>query len=200
LCCHRRRALRTIGRLASIGDRVSPKCGADLFDLPDRPTLVQLTLFTNKGRGSASQNPDMVVGRLLADHRGDHSGKATEFNMQHVVDGLTGQTQEDRMVATSLLPAPGKMVSHRRQLCGQSEGYVPPKILWVQGASCRGSDYGAWENRRCDSPAVMVVGPPLCWQGAARVALTVNRSVRHGRKRDTFLNLDGHGFRRLQGT
>lgn len=46
--------------------------GADLFDTPDRPTLVELTLFTNERRSSSPENPDVVVGGLLADDGGEY--------------------------------------------------------------------------------------------------------------------------------
>ena len=63
-----------------------------MFNSPDRSTLVELTLFANKGRSIGFEDPNVVVGRLLADHRGDHAREATEFNMQHVVDSLARRT------------------------------------------------------------------------------------------------------------
>lgn len=65
------------------------ECWADLFDTPDRPTLVELTLFANeRGRG-AFENPDVLVGRLLADDGGDHSGQAAGFNVEDIINGPT---------------------------------------------------------------------------------------------------------------
>jgi hypothetical protein len=63
--------------------------GADLFDTPDRPTLVELTLFANKRRRSPPENPDVVVSGLLADHGGNYPGEAAEFDVKHVVNRLT---------------------------------------------------------------------------------------------------------------
>ena len=64
------------------------KGGADLFDTPDRPSLVELTLFANERGSGAFENPDVVVGRLFADDGGDHSGQAAEFNVENIVNGL----------------------------------------------------------------------------------------------------------------
>jgi hypothetical protein len=51
------------------------ECRADLFDTPDRAPLVELSLLANECRSGAFENPDVVVGGLLADHGGDHSGQ-----------------------------------------------------------------------------------------------------------------------------
>ena len=63
--------------------------GADLFDAPDRSTLVELTLFSDERGSGAFENPDMVVGGLFADDGGDHSGQAAEFNVEDIINGLT---------------------------------------------------------------------------------------------------------------
>jgi hypothetical protein len=52
-----------------------------LFDAPDRTALIQLAFFANECGSSAFENPDVVVGGLLSDDRGNHPGEAPEFNV-----------------------------------------------------------------------------------------------------------------------
>ena len=61
-----------------------------MFDPPDGPTLIKLTLLANERGTSAAENPDVVVGGLLANERGDHSREAAKFNVENIVNGLTG--------------------------------------------------------------------------------------------------------------
>ena len=65
------------------------ECGTDLFDAPDRSTLVQLTLLANERGSGAFENPDVVVGGLFADDGGDHSGQTAEFYVEDIIYGLT---------------------------------------------------------------------------------------------------------------
>jgi hypothetical protein len=66
------------------------KSRADLLDSPNGATLIHLALFADEGGGNAFQNPNVIVGWLFTNHWGDQPGKATEFSMQHVVDGVAG--------------------------------------------------------------------------------------------------------------
>jgi hypothetical protein len=59
-----------------------------LFDAPDRTALVQLAFFANECRSSAFEDPNVVVGGLLADDRGNHPGEAPELNVEDIVNGL----------------------------------------------------------------------------------------------------------------
>jgi hypothetical protein len=65
------------------------KHGANLFYSPDRTTLVQLAFFANERGSSPFENPDVIVGGLLADNGGDHPDKAAEFNVEDIVNGPT---------------------------------------------------------------------------------------------------------------
>ena len=67
---------------------LSGKRRADLFDAPDRTVLVKLAFFANECRCSAFEDPNVVVGGLLADDGGNHSGEAAELNMEDIVNGL----------------------------------------------------------------------------------------------------------------
>jgi len=62
--------------------------GTNLFDAPDRATLIKLTFFANEGRRRAGENPDVIVGGLLTDHGSNYSGDATEFSVKNKVHGL----------------------------------------------------------------------------------------------------------------
>jgi len=48
-----------------------------------------LAFFANECGRSAFENPDVVVGGLLADDGSNHPGEAAEFNVEDIVDGLT---------------------------------------------------------------------------------------------------------------
>jgi hypothetical protein len=78
-----------LDQLRRMSDESMGERGADLFDAPDRPTLVELPLFANERRSSAPKNPDVVVSGLLADHRGNYPCEAAEFDVKHIVNRLT---------------------------------------------------------------------------------------------------------------
>jgi hypothetical protein len=77
--------MRLLDRLRESSESMG-KRGADLLDPPDRPTLIELTLFANERRSSPRENPDVVVGGLLADHGGNYPGEAAEFDVQYIVN------------------------------------------------------------------------------------------------------------------
>src|SRR5947209_5022170 len=64
------------------------KLRAYLLDAPDRTTLVHWTLFANECRRSTGQNPNVVVGRLLAKHGRNHSRDTTEFNVKNEINSV----------------------------------------------------------------------------------------------------------------
>ena len=56
------------------------------FHAPDGAALIQGALLTDEGGRGAALHPDMVVGRLLADHGCDYAFEAAELD----VDGVVG--------------------------------------------------------------------------------------------------------------
>lgn len=62
------------------------KFGTNLFDAPDWAALVELTFFAYKRGRGAAENPYVVIGWLLSNHRSNDPGETAQFNVENEID------------------------------------------------------------------------------------------------------------------
>jgi hypothetical protein len=148
-----------------------------LLNAPDRPTLVELTLFANERWSGAFENPNVKIGGLLADHGGDHSGEAPKFDVEDIVDGPTRCTTDAKGHLSSGFDGDG---DQPRLCCGGGKGSF---VSGVDGRNFNsrlgGRPFDTSDGRSRWSSLIV---PSSAWEVTFPVAASMRTSIGLGKE------------------
>src|SRR6186997_1984647 len=105
--------MRARASLQILALRVRPD-GAGELDPPDRPAVKQRAFRFYERRSGALENPDVRIGRLLADQRRQESSEASDFGLDDIVCGAAAGTCNRKRLGSRV----GDCQLHRTRIRG----------------------------------------------------------------------------------